>query len=115
MGFGSLMRRRTLYANDRMAEILGTTVADLTGKPSFEYVFPTDVVRHRRIANCCRCPGYRCMGLAGSSSESSARSAWSNLLLSGDSKQLAVANIFELLCTVACSIYEYKRTLGRLQ
>ena len=35
----------TLYANERMAEILGTTVTDLTGKPSFEYVFPKDVER----------------------------------------------------------------------
>jgi len=35
----------TLYANDRMAEILGTTVTELTGKPSFEYVFPKDVER----------------------------------------------------------------------
>ena len=32
----------TLYANAVMAEILGTTVTDLIGKPSFEYVFPED-------------------------------------------------------------------------
>ena len=28
-----------------MAEILGTTVTELTGKPSFEYGFPKDVER----------------------------------------------------------------------
>ena|ERR1700704_4888178 len=39
----------TLYANDRMAEILGTTVTALTGKPSFEYVFPEDVERAQRL------------------------------------------------------------------
>ena len=35
----------TLHANDRMAEILGTTVTELTGKSSFEHVFPKDVER----------------------------------------------------------------------
>jgi PAS domain S-box-containing protein len=33
----------TLYANSRMAEILGTTVDDLIGQPSFDYVFPEDL------------------------------------------------------------------------
>lgn len=41
----------TLYANGRMAEILGTTVADLIGKPSFEYVFPKDIERAQRLFN----------------------------------------------------------------
>ena len=39
----------TLYANDRMAEILGTTVTELTGKPSFEYVFAKDAERARGL------------------------------------------------------------------
>lgn len=33
----------TLYANSRMAEILGTTVDDLIGQPSFDYVFTEDL------------------------------------------------------------------------
>jgi len=32
----------TVYANEDMADILGTTVADLVGKDSFLYVFPED-------------------------------------------------------------------------
>ena len=33
----------TLFANSRMAEILGTTVHNLIGQPSFDYVFPQDL------------------------------------------------------------------------
>ena len=33
----------TLYANDRMAEILGTSPSEMVGQPSFAYVFPEDV------------------------------------------------------------------------
>ena len=33
----------TLYANAAMAEILGEDAAQLTGKPSFDYLFPEDV------------------------------------------------------------------------
>jgi hypothetical protein len=40
MEFGSSQR---LYANSPMAEILGTTVSDLVGKPFFDYVFPEDL------------------------------------------------------------------------
>ena len=32
----------TTYANERMAQILGTTAAEMTGAPSFAYVFPED-------------------------------------------------------------------------
>jgi len=32
----------TVLANDRMADILGTTSADMVGQPSFEYVFEED-------------------------------------------------------------------------
>jgi len=45
--FGAWPRRFanaiTLYANGRTAEILGTTVDDLIGKPSFDFVFPEDL------------------------------------------------------------------------
>jgi PAS domain S-box-containing protein len=34
---------RTAFANDRMAEILGTSPSEMTGRPSFEFVFPEDV------------------------------------------------------------------------
>jgi PAS domain S-box-containing protein len=33
----------TLFANIAMSEILGTTVAEMLGKPSFTYVFPEDI------------------------------------------------------------------------
>ena len=33
----------TVYANERMAEILGTSPAEMMGRPSFTYVFPEDV------------------------------------------------------------------------
>jgi len=35
---------KTLYANGAMAEILGTELSRLIGEPSFNYVFPEDVV-----------------------------------------------------------------------
>jgi len=34
---------KTVYANERMAEILGTSPAEMMGHPSFTYVFPEDV------------------------------------------------------------------------
>ena len=34
---------RTVYANDRMLEILGADAADVIGQPSFGFVFPDDV------------------------------------------------------------------------
>jgi PAS domain S-box-containing protein len=34
---------QTLYANERMAEILGTSISEMIGQPSFTYVFPGDV------------------------------------------------------------------------
>lgn len=40
---------RTLYANDRMAEILGTSRSELTGQPSFDYVFEADVDAAQRL------------------------------------------------------------------
>lgn len=33
---------KTMYSNDRMAEILGTTPAEMIGKPSFDYVYPEE-------------------------------------------------------------------------
>jgi len=40
---------KTLFANDRMAEILGTSAQELMGQPSFTYVFPKDVDNARRL------------------------------------------------------------------
>src|SRR3954447_24171881 len=40
---------RTAYASEQMAEILGTTSAEMTGKPSFDYVFPEDVADAQRL------------------------------------------------------------------
>jgi PAS domain S-box-containing protein len=39
----------TTYANDRMAEILGTSSAEMIGHASFEYVFPEDVDAAQRL------------------------------------------------------------------
>ena len=39
----------TLYANAVMAEILGEDLAQLIGKPSFEYVFPEDMEGARQL------------------------------------------------------------------
>ena len=33
----------TVFSNDAMAELLGTTVTELRGKDSFSYLFPEDV------------------------------------------------------------------------
>lgn len=40
---------RTVFANEVMAEILGTTAADLSGKDSFRYVFPEDLPAAQRL------------------------------------------------------------------
>jgi PAS domain S-box-containing protein len=40
---------KTLFASEAMAAILCTTVADLIGKSSFEYVFPDDAARARSL------------------------------------------------------------------
>ena len=40
---------RTVYANDRMAEILGASVSEMIGQPSFTYVFPEDVAAAQRL------------------------------------------------------------------
>ena len=40
---------KTVYANERMAEILGTSTAEMIGKPSFTYVFPEDVEDAQRL------------------------------------------------------------------
>lgn len=40
---------KTVYANDRMAEIVGATPAEMTGQPSFTYVFPEDVPAAARL------------------------------------------------------------------
>ena len=40
---------RTVYANDGMAEILGTSPSEMVGHPSFAYVFPEDVPDAQRL------------------------------------------------------------------
>ena len=40
---------KTTYANDRMAEILGTSPPDMVGRESFSYVFPEDVEDAQRL------------------------------------------------------------------
>jgi len=40
---------RTVYANDRMAEILGSSPQDMKGQLSFEYVFPEDLQTAQRL------------------------------------------------------------------
>lgn len=40
---------KTVFANDRMAEILGTSAPELMGRASFTYVFPEDVDNARRL------------------------------------------------------------------
>lgn len=42
-------RGATVYANEDMAEILGTTISDLLGKDSFLYVFPEDLDAARQL------------------------------------------------------------------
>lgn len=39
----------TVYANDRMAEILGTSPSEMIGQPSFTYVFPEDIKSAQRL------------------------------------------------------------------
>jgi PAS domain S-box-containing protein len=39
----------TAYVNDAMAAMLGTTAAEMVGKPSFEFVFPEDTGAARRL------------------------------------------------------------------
>ena len=39
----------TAFANERMADLLGTTVEEMIGKPSFEFVFPEDAEAARRL------------------------------------------------------------------
>jgi PAS domain S-box-containing protein len=40
---------KTVYASDRMAEILGTTPSEMKGQPSFGYVFPEDVANAQHL------------------------------------------------------------------
>jgi PAS domain S-box-containing protein len=40
---------RTVYANDRMAEILKTQPSEMVGQPSFTFVFPEDVEMAQRL------------------------------------------------------------------
>jgi PAS domain S-box-containing protein len=39
----------TVYANERMAEILGTSPSEMVGHPSFSYVFPEDMAHAQRL------------------------------------------------------------------
>lgn len=41
----------TVYVNERMAEILGTSPSEMVGHPSFTYVFPEDVDHAQRLRN----------------------------------------------------------------
>ncbi len=36
-------RRSNYYANERMAELLRTSLSEMIGQPSFAYLFPADV------------------------------------------------------------------------
>jgi PAS domain S-box-containing protein len=40
---------KTVFANQRMAEILGSTVLELMGQHSFDYLFPEDVDAAARL------------------------------------------------------------------
>ena len=40
---------QTVYASERMAEILGTVPSEMLGQPSFTYVFPEDVSAAQRL------------------------------------------------------------------
>jgi PAS domain S-box-containing protein len=40
---------KTVYANDHMAEILGTDPSTMKGEQSFEYVFPEDTDAAKRL------------------------------------------------------------------
>jgi PAS domain S-box-containing protein len=40
---------KTVFANQRMAEILGATVLELMGQHSFDYLFPEDVAAAARL------------------------------------------------------------------
>jgi PAS domain S-box-containing protein len=40
---------KTVFASDSMAQILGTTPAELTGKDSFSFVFPEDLPAAQRL------------------------------------------------------------------
>jgi PAS domain S-box-containing protein len=40
---------KTVFANEAMAEILGTTAAALIGTDSFEFVFPEDLASAQRL------------------------------------------------------------------
>jgi PAS domain S-box-containing protein len=40
---------KTVFANDSMAQILGTTTPDLIGKDSFLFVFPEDLGAAQRL------------------------------------------------------------------
>src|SRR5579859_2836868 len=40
---------RTTYANDRIAEILGSSTQEMRGELLFEYVFPEDIEAAQRL------------------------------------------------------------------
>ena len=40
---------KTVFANEEMARILATTVADLLGKDSFQFVYPEDLDAARQL------------------------------------------------------------------
>src|SRR5438477_10576299 len=40
---------RTVYASERMAEMLGTTPSEMYSYPSFDYVFPEDIAAAQHL------------------------------------------------------------------
>ena len=40
---------KTVFANERMAEILGTSPAEMSGQVSFSYVYPEDAAAAQRL------------------------------------------------------------------
>ena len=40
---------KTVFANERMADILGVSIAAMVGQPSFTYVFPEDIDKAQQL------------------------------------------------------------------
>ena len=40
---------KTVFANERMADILGVSISDMVGQNSFLYVFPEDLERAQKL------------------------------------------------------------------
>src|SRR5712692_7420502 len=53
----------TVYANQRMAEMLGTTVDAMLGQLSFRFVFPEDVEVAKRTVRCEKTRGWQTLSI----------------------------------------------------